>query len=91
MTDRITMPPHALGLNDQGRAARLALAVFDDDRQRYDAALADATGHGPELVYALVRNWVQALVESHGPAGAKVRIEGVLAGILEHYDELDGL
>ncbi|WP_205874443.1 hypothetical protein [Mycobacterium camsae] len=83
-----TMPPQALGLEDQARAARLALAVFDDDRQRYDAAMKDALGAGPELVYALTRNWIQALVEHQGTARARVRVERILAGITEHYAEL---
>lgn len=83
-----SMPPQILSLDDQARAARLALAVFDDDRQRYDAAMADAAGRGPELIFALVRNWIQALIDHHGSAQAQVRIERVLAGIAEHYDEL---
>lgn len=83
-----TMPPQALSLEDQARAARLALAVFDDDRQRYDTAMKDALGSGPELVYALTRNWIQALVEHQGTARARVRVERILAGIAEHQEEL---
>ncbi|KZS79939.1 hypothetical protein B4U45_18335 [Mycobacterium persicum] len=82
------MPPQILGLDDQARAARLALAVFDNDRARYDAALADSLGHGPELIYALVRCWAAGLVEHHGTAAARVRVERMLAGITEHLEEL---
>jgi hypothetical protein len=91
-----TMPPQILGLNDQARALRLALAVFDDDRGRYDAAIADALSNQrvskamDTLIYALVRNWVQTLVEHRGCERARVRVERELAGIAEHYDELTG-
>jgi hypothetical protein len=84
----MTMPPQSLGLADQARAARLALAVLDDDRDRYDAAMTDALGQGPQLIYALVRNWIMALTEHHGLARAQDRIVRILAGIAEHYDEL---
>lgn len=83
-----TMPPTTLGLADQARAARLALAVLDGDRDRYDAAVADALGQGPELIYALVRNWIMALIEHQGKARARDRVVQILAGIVEHYEEL---
>jgi hypothetical protein len=81
------MPPQILGLNDQARACRLALAVFDDDRGRYDAAMADALASSPELIYALTRNWVMALVEHYGCDRARVHVERQIVGIAEHYDE----
>jgi hypothetical protein len=82
----MTMPPQILGLNDQARACRLALAIFDDDRGRYDAAMADALGHGPELIYALTRNWVGSIVGRYGCEGARVRVEGELLSIAEFQD-----
>ena len=81
------MPPALQGLNDEEHAARLALAVFQVDRGLYDAAMRDAVGHGPELIYALVRSWIGAMVEHHGRATAQTRVEGILAGIMEHRSE----
>lgn len=76
-----------IGLNDQSRAARLALAVFDDDRARFDTAIADAAASEPELIYALVCNWIRTLVLDCGPEKARVRVENILIGAAEHYDE----
>lgn len=84
-----TMPPALLGLDDQDRAARLALAVFDDNRRSYDAVLAESRTDIPELVYALVCNYVRALVEQHGPERARVRVEATIVGHVEHLAELD--
>lgn len=72
------------------RAARLALAVFDDDRGRYDQVLAEgyAIDEFP-LIWTLVRNWVQALVALHGTADrARTYVEVILLGVIEHREEL---
>lgn len=84
---RNEMPPHTKGVYDQARALRLALAVFDDHRGRYDAAIVDAGDQLPELIYALVSNWVQTLVQHHGCEHARIRVERERLGIAEHLEE----
>ena len=81
------MPPQELWVVDQARALRVALTVFDDHRGRYDAAIADARDRLPEFIYALVRNWVQVLVQYHGCEHARIRVESELLGIAEHLEE----
>lgn len=76
-----------VGLADHVTTARLAMAVFDDDKARFDAAMADAQDRIPELIYALVCNWAKALVLDSGPYPASVRVENILIGAIEHYEE----
>jgi hypothetical protein len=83
------MPPAILGLEESERAARLALATFDDDRARYDAALSGGfiVDEYP-LIWMLVRSWVQAVVVHHGQPGARRHVEDILVGIVEFREEL---
>ena len=80
-------PPELMGLNEQARACRLALAVFEDNRGRYDAALAEASTTTAELIWTLVSNWVRELVVQRGPEAAHVWLEHQLVGITEHWEE----
>jgi hypothetical protein len=83
----VTNFPPIIGSSDESRALRLALAVFDDDQDRYEAAIADAVSQTPELIYALVGNWIRALVQYHGCEPARIRVERELVGIAEHLEE----
>jgi hypothetical protein len=86
MTDDTILPPQIIGLDDQSRACRLALAVFDDNPARYEAALAGADAD--VLIAAIIRNWVMALVSHHGVTYGRKTLERTIAGIAEHGMEL---
>ncbi|BBX39270.1 hypothetical protein [Mycobacterium simiae] len=75
-----------IGISDMARASRLVLAAFDDDPARYNAVIAEAANHLPELLYALAGYVIRSLIEHEGADRARTRIESHLISVTEYYE-----
>jgi hypothetical protein len=79
----------SVDLVDHTRAMRLALAVMDDEPDRFNAVVAEANHDGTThaLVTALTRNLVLSSVARLTSRGARTDLVGQLAGIQELQEE----